>query len=483
MRILYMDIDTLRADHLSCYGYCRETSPNIDRIAEEGIRFENVYVSDAPCLPSRASLFSGRFGIHTGVVNHGGLCADMRPEGADRSFRQNLRSWIWALKMAGFYTVSVSPFAERHSAWWFYYGFREMFNPGRGGNEIAPEVFPYAINWLREHATEDNWFLHINFWDPHTPYRTPLDFGNPFEGKPIEEWLTEEKIREDFESYGPHSAQDLAGWGPWDTKAFPRLPKQITCIDDYVKWIDGYDVGIRYADHYFGLVLEELKRLGVLEETAIIISVDHGESQGEFNVYGDHHTADHAVSRVPLIIRFPGIGGGWVDTSLHYQTDLAPTIVELVGGEVPEEWDGRSFAKAIKEGREEGRDYLVMSQCAWSCQRSVRWGEWLFVRTYHDGLKDLPERMLFNLRQDPHMTKDLSNGRADLVAEARSRLQEWHSEMMATSRYDEDPLWTVIKEGGPYHTRGKLESYCEHLRRTGRSHHADALMARHGKKN
>ena len=84
MRILYLDIDTLRADHLGCYGYLRNTSPNIDRLAAGGVRLESCYVSDAPCLPSRASMFTGRFGIHTGVVNHGGLCADLRPIGRSR---------------------------------------------------------------------------------------------------------------------------------------------------------------------------------------------------------------------------------------------------------------------------------------------------------------------------------------------------------------------------------------------------------------
>ncbi|MGC8890948.1 MAG: sulfatase-like hydrolase/transferase, partial [bacterium] len=68
MRILYLDIDTLRADHLSCYGYHRETSPNIDAVAREGIRFNRFYASDTPCMPSRAALFTGRFGIHNGIV-------------------------------------------------------------------------------------------------------------------------------------------------------------------------------------------------------------------------------------------------------------------------------------------------------------------------------------------------------------------------------------------------------------------------------
>src|SRR5690554_6913528 len=75
MRILYIDIDSLRPDHLGCYGYHRDTSPTIDALAAEGVRFDHVYVSDAPCLPSRTALWSGRFGFHTGVVNHGGTAA------------------------------------------------------------------------------------------------------------------------------------------------------------------------------------------------------------------------------------------------------------------------------------------------------------------------------------------------------------------------------------------------------------------------
>jgi len=483
MRILYLDIDTLRADHLSCYGYCRETSPNIDRIAEEGVRFTNVYVSDAPCLPSRASLFTGRFGIHSGIVNHGGTAADLRLEGPTRGFAtaRTRNSWIAALREVGLYTVTVSPYAERHSAWWFYHGFREIYNPGKRGNEIAPEVAPYALQWLEKHAKEDNWFLHVNFWDPHTPYRTPMDFGNPFEGEPIDEWLTDEKIREHYEGYGPHSAQDLAGWGPMPPR-WPRVPSQITCMDDYVRWIDGYDTGIRYADEHCGMILRELEKQGVLDDTIVIVSVDHGENQGELNIYGDHHTSDHITARVPLIIRWPGLPGGRVDEALHYQTDMAATVLELVGADIPPIWDGQSFASAFRAGREQGRPYLVCGNCAWSCQRSVRWGDWIYLRTYHDGLKDFPEHMLFNVAEDPHETNNLADTRQDLVNEGLGKLHEWHTEMMATSESEVDPMWNVIQEGGPFHTRGMLERYCERLRQTGRAHHAEALMARHGKK-
>src|SRR5688500_7628519 len=90
MRVLYLDIDSLRSDHLGCYGYHRATSPNIDRLAADGIRFDRCHASDTPCLPSRPAFISGRFGVHTGVVSHGGLTADPSPEGRERGFQSTL---------------------------------------------------------------------------------------------------------------------------------------------------------------------------------------------------------------------------------------------------------------------------------------------------------------------------------------------------------------------------------------------------------
>src|SRR5271166_6446933 len=109
MRFLYIDIDTLRADHLGCYGYTRNTSPNIDRVASDGVRLDQVYVSDSPCLPSRTALATGRFGIRTGVVNHGGRRAEPFAAGPERG-RQSamaLESWPKLLASTGMWTASI----------------------------------------------------------------------------------------------------------------------------------------------------------------------------------------------------------------------------------------------------------------------------------------------------------------------------------------------------------------------------------------
>jgi arylsulfatase A-like enzyme len=239
--------------------------------------------------------------------------------------------------------------------------------------------------------------------------------------------------------------------------------------------IDGYDVGIRYADDHFGQVLDALEDQGVLDETIIIISSDHGENQGELNVYGDHQTADHITSRVPLIIRWPGVSGERVDTALHYQADMAATVLDLLDIDIPALWDGQSFADSFQAAREDGRDYLVVSQCAWSCQRAVRYGPWIMVRTYHTGYKEFPPIMLFNLEEDPHETTNLAEQRPDIINKCLGILEMWHGEMMNSSLDDTDPMWTVIREGGPFHTRGHLADYCQWLRESERAHHAKAL--------
>jgi len=491
MRILMIDIDTLRPDHLGCYGYLRRTSPNIDRIACQAVRFENTYVSDAPCLPSRSALWSGRTGFHTGVINHGGTAADPFIEGAARGFRDvyDRSGWISRLARAGLYPVTVSSFAERHSAWWWYAGFKEIYNPGWGGMETADEVTPLALDWIKRNAKKDNWFLHVNYWDPHTPYRAPASFGNPFASDPLPGWLTEEVRQRSWNGYGPHSAQEPSGYGTesdYDDipRYYPRVPRQLDSMDAVRRWIDGYDSGIRYVDEHIGRLLEALAKQGVLEELAIIVTSDHGENQGELNVWGDHQTADQITCRIPLIIRWPGLTNQpRVDRALHYHFDWAATLIELLGSAVPENWDGQPFTDALRSGEEQGREALILSQGAWACQRSVRFSQggedYLCLRTYHDGYKMVDPLMLFNLNCDPHEQNNLSGNRPDLVDNAMRYLADWEHEMMLTSRANVDPMMTVLREGGAYHTRGFLPGYLERLRATGRAGHAEKLARLH----
>ncbi len=490
MRFLYIDIDTLRADHLGCYGYHRDTSPNIDAIAAEGVRFDNVYASDVPCLPSRTALATGMFGIRNGVVNHGGRAADLRPQGTQRQFVGAVAANSWASRFyaAGWHTASISSFPFRHSASWWNHGVMEAMNLMRGmGGERADEVLPGALDWLDRRGRADNWFLHLHLWDPHTPYNTPDDYGNPFAGEAIPAWHTEEIRRRNWDLPGPHSAQEPWGYTPdeWGTPP-PRQPWNADSMDAVTAIFDGYDVGIRYADDAVGAVVDRLDSLGVLDDTAILISSDHGEAFGELGVYADHQAADEATCHIPAILRWPGLAPR-VHSGLHYQLDVAATVVELAGLDVPRGWwSGESVAPALRSGSASGRDLLVLSQGAWSCQRGVRWGDHLYLRTMHDGFHGhWNDEMLFDVAADPHETTDVAADRPDLAREAATMLDDWIVDQLGralgeTADERRDPMDIVLAEGGPYHTRGHLPAYIERLRATGRAHWADVLVDRHG---
>lgn len=484
MRFLLLDIDTLRPDHLGCYGYHRNTSPNMDRIAAEGMCFDQFYTSDAPCLPSRAALISGRFGIHTGVINHGGLCADMRPEGKDRGFVDQLRNGsLWGqFSSRDYLTASVSTFPGRHSAWWFTAGINEAYDIGRGGMESAEEVTPVALDWIDRNASRENWLLHVHYWDPHTPYRAPEDFGNPFADEPLPNYYTPELVDAFGSMVGGHGPREIGMFtdAARMQKQFPRHPAMTIDMAGVRQMVDGYDCGVRYVDQHIGRLLDALERQGVLEDCVVILTSDHGENLGELGCCAEHGTADNITCRIPMIVRWPGtVPAGSRNGGLHYNLDLAPTLAEMCDFEARSFWDGESFAAALVGDADCGRDDLVISQCCHGQQRAVRFGDWIYIRTYHDFFHLWPKEMLFNVVEDPHQQRNLAESRPDICNEAARRYLDWHDQMMTTSPSDTDPLWTVTREGGPFHSRGALPRYCQRLEETGRGWAVAKLKERH----
>ena len=483
MRILFLDLDTLRTDHLGCYGYKRDTSPNIDRIASKGVRFNKYYCTDAPCLPSRSALLSGRYGIHNGAINHGGEHADQSLEGTDRGFKTEFArtNLIRVFRDAGYKTASINSFAERHSSFWFNAGFNETYNnTGLMGNESAHEVLPDALSWIERNGANDNWLLHINMWDAHTPYRVPVEYGEPFENEPLSDWVTEEILKEHNLMAGPHKSLEVHMYNDIVSPKYPRYLGKVTTLQERKKLIDGYDIGIRYMDDHIGVILDALKKQGVaLDDLCVIVTTDHGENLGELGIYSEHATADEPTCRIPMIIKWIGGKEGIVDDDLHANIDLCPTMADLLGIEKHKIWDGQSYANVVKNGECQGRDYVVLSQCAHVCQRSVRFGKWLYMRTYHDGFHLFPKEMLFDIENDPYEQYDVAGKHPEVINEAARLYLNWYDEMMETAASPTDPMRTIIQEGGPFHARGHLKAYAERLRATGRGAAADKLTLRH----
>ena len=482
MRIIYLDIDSLRPDHLGCYGYHRNTSPHIDAIAAQGLRMDRVFASDAPCLPSRTALYSGRFGIHTGVVSHGGSAAEPWQDGKDRVWLDTMEknALPTVLQEQGYYTAMISPFGQRHAARHIYAGFNEIHNTGQRGNESAEVVTPVVEKWLKDHATQDNWYLHLNYWDPHTPYRTPEAYPNHFADEPIPPWLTAEVFAAHRNKVGPHSPWELNMFNDEEDPRYPKQPGKLTTHADVRLIYDGYDNGVRYVDDQVGRIVQLLQEAGVYEDTALIISADHGENLGELGIYAEHGSADYFTSHIPMIIRWPGVTQpGSTDQGLHYHLDLAPTLTELVGGQPRAIWDGRSYRATLTEGAALGRDHVIVSECTHLCQRAALFEDWIYIRTYHDGFNLFPQEMLFDLKNDPYEQRDLASQEPALCDRGLRLLTEWQEAMLFSSPRQVDPLWTVIKENGIITHRDKLPAYCERLQATGRGWAVPELRKRH----
>ena len=482
MRVLYIDLDCCRADHLGLNGYHRPTSPNLDRIAAEGVSFTRCYCSNSPCLPSRAALFSGRFGFQNGVVAHHGSGEQFRfpshghwrdPE------RPMLQHHLW---QQGVKTVSFSSFADRHNAWWFSAGWEELHTFTRKqGQERADEVNQAFLPWLRAHGAEDNWFIHLHYWDIHSHYRVPARWVERFRDEPPPPWPDQAAIDRQQEMYGPRTAQDLytgyeGGAGGGYGRPIGYMPDAIRNVDDFKMLIDGYDGSIAYVDHHVGQVLDALDELGVLDETAIIVSADHGDSFGEHGQYMDHGMANEAVHNIPMIVRWPGLTQQGHCDRLIYGLDLAPTLCELLGLPTPAGWDGRSFAPALRGRPFEGWPYLVWDHGIYTFTRAVRTPEWLMILVLHPGLYPYDEPVLLHdVRADPYQATNLAGERPQVVGELMSHLAGWRQEQLQASG-EPDPLEAMIATGPfLYYTP---EQMYERLERTGRGHRVPELKAR-----
>jgi hypothetical protein len=155
MRIIYVDVDTLRADHTGPYGYDRPTTPNLDRLAERSVVFERYYASDSPCLPSRTALTSGQFGATNGVIGHYGEAARFRLDTGHASERD--RPLLGQHLQRTGITPAVSMFAERHRAYFFLGNFRESVRAtDQLADEQADEINEVALDWLSRRGGEPN---------------------------------------------------------------------------------------------------------------------------------------------------------------------------------------------------------------------------------------------------------------------------------------------------------------------------------------
>lgn len=479
MRIIYVDVDSLRPDHTGPYGYQRSITPNLDRLAQDATVFDNFYASDSPCVPSRTALTSGQFGITNGVVGHFGDSARFRIDlGHETEPERPLLGQH--LGNHGYLTAAVSSFAERHRAWYFLGNFRESIRATPDvGDEPADIVTDRALEWIEKNKDLEDWYLHLTYWDPHMDYLQDQEWTDAAAASgPPPAWPDQGAIDGHAEVYGPRSALDfMYSDGLFEARMPYNFPQSIRTRDDFVRLINGYDGAISFWDHHFGRLLAGLKNMGIDEEVAIIVSADHGEAFGEQGSYAEHGLANEAVHRLPMIVYWPGLTeGGNRNDNLLYNLDLAPTLCELLDLPTPKKWQGTSFAQILRGQSQESREYLVLSHGAHTFQRAVRDRDYLYVRTYHPGAFRAEWESLFHVTTDPNLTVNLIDQEPETVRLMRERLSQWWHTYAGTPGSAPDPMQTSLMQGPTLYNDPAL--YAEHLRRTDRGHLAEDLEAR-----
>jgi len=226
------------------------------------------------------------------------------------------------------------------------------------------------------------------------------------------------------------------------------MPDEVTTRERYEHMITEYDAAIAYVDHHLGQVLDLLEAQGVLEDAVVMITADHGDAFGEHGVYSDHVWADECIHRIPLIVRWPGTtaAGGRSD-SLVYNTDLGPTLCELLGAPIPEQWDGRSFAPALRGEPMAERGYLVWGHGLYTTQRAVRTRGHLLIRTYDPCQYAQFEPVeLYDMSADPYRTRNLAADQPDLVGGLDRRLNDWLQEQLTKPGAIADPFGLLMAE-------------------------------------
>jgi arylsulfatase A-like enzyme len=339
--VVLVVLDTVRADHLSVHGYGRDTSPNLVRLARRGILFEQARSTAPWTLPSHASMMTGRW-------PHKLSSSINRP--LDRTYKtlaEHLAENGYAT--AGFVANNAYAGAETglgrgfaHYAdhvislpdiiWNSAFGQRVIMwgllppEPRTGGNPLdyhrktAGQVFGAALGWSQRNKNRP-FFTFLNIYDAHDPYLPPAEFDRHFGVK-------------------PESAADLATLNRWFI-----LDKKCVTARDRELVRDAYDDCLAYVDRELGRFVQGLDRAGLLANTLVVVTADHGEHLGEHDLYGHASSLYDAEIHVPLLVLLPGGAHGSRSVSAPVSLrDLAATIVDVTGlGGSP--FPGRSLAQ------------------------------------------------------------------------------------------------------------------------------------------
>ncbi|HNT36169.1 MAG TPA: sulfatase-like hydrolase/transferase, partial [bacterium] len=313
------------------------------------------------------------------------------------------------------------------------------------GAETAEEVNAKVLPWLKSNATRENYYLHINYWDAHRCYKMDASWADRFRDYPVtQSWPDEEAIRTHQSVTGAFTAHRQF---QNDTSPHPLMPGAINDRRDFEHMITGYDASIAYVDAHVKQVLDELDRQGVLEDAVIVFSADHGDAFGEHGIYSDHVNVDECIHRIPLIIRWPGVTPAHVrSNTFMYNVDYAPTICDLLGMPIPEDWDGKSYQDNLRGLSGADREWLVWDGALYTVQRAVRTKTHLYIKTVDAWeYNNRSDEELYDMIADPYETTNLCDSSPDVLEQCRTIMCDWIDQQKCKANWTADPFDAILE--------------------------------------
>ncbi len=402
--ILLIAVDSLLADHMSCYGYPRLTSPHIDRFAQGGTLFERTYCAHVPTTSAYASMLSGKdcFGTQVVALRHqGGLRTDIK------TLPELLRKQGYTSTCVGF---SGNPSARGFDTYLDYAGWGNL---SEGRSPKAENLNRVAIPELDRLVAGDKPFLlFLRHMDPHSPYLPPAPYERMFYHG--DECDPRNKSMRPVMSFKPF-CNYFATW----------MPPGIT-DKEYV--IAQYDGAIAYMDACIQSIFNALSAYGILDETIIIFNGDHGETLYDHECWFDHHGIYDVTLHVPLIIRYPGaVPAGRRVAGYNQHKDLVPTIFELAGLKKPRgtTFDGQSLMPMVRGEVASHESEFYITECTWMRKHGWRTPQWKLIVALEPDFHFKPPVELYNLVEDPDENENLADSHPDIVKALKKRMTRW----------------------------------------------------------
>jgi arylsulfatase A-like enzyme len=427
--VVLISMDTVRADHLSVYGYARNTTPNLARFASSATLYRHAVAAADMTLPTHAAMFTGTYASWNGA-HFNAPAPDPRP--LSRAYR----TLAELLAADGYLTISVaanfsyfqpafgfergfmvsdcpSPiqFLSYDRDYYLRFGVRKLFNRIVSTADFDLVTRRAAeINRAISQSLRRDWdgsqpvFLFANYMDAHCPYVPPRPFDRLFPGKSLR--FTS------FEYY--RLAEDVAA-----------LKRTVTPVER-AHLISQYDGSIAYLDSELGKLIARLKNAGLYDDALIIITSDHGEMFGEKNLVGHGISVYQDQIGIPLIIKYPHQQSASRIEEPVSQVDLLPTILDVLGYPVPAYVQGRSLLTV--DGRP--RPELVSESFAQpkfiEAHRRFNRIEWAFISGKMKLVSSTAgKRELYDIATDPGEQHDLCGSESGMCASLQQKLDDW----------------------------------------------------------